>query len=73
MDFGIGREGEDVMLNIIGEGGEGDSSKFLNESGKGMEEEQPHQSQINGDCEDNSQGIGRALTRSGEVYILSLY
>jgi hypothetical protein len=41
MDFGAGREGEDEMLNIIGEGtsGEGDGSEFLNESGEGMEEE----------------------------------
>jgi hypothetical protein len=31
MDFSAGREGEDLMRNIIGEGGEGDSSKFLNE------------------------------------------
>jgi hypothetical protein len=39
MDFGAGREGEDEMLNIIGEGtGGGDSSEFLNESGEGMEE-----------------------------------
>jgi hypothetical protein len=41
MDFGAGREGEDEMLNIIGEGtgGEGDDSEFLNKSGEGMEEE----------------------------------
>jgi hypothetical protein len=69
MDFGAGREGQDEMLNIIGEGGEGDGSEFLNESGEGMEEEQPHESQINDDCEDGSQGTGHALTRSGEVYI----
>jgi hypothetical protein len=71
MDFGAGREGEDEMLNIIGEGisGEGDGSEFLNESGEGMEEEQPHESKINDDCEDGSQGTGCALTRSGEVYI----
>jgi hypothetical protein len=72
MDFGVGREGEDLMLNIIGEGGEGDGSKFLNELGEGMEEEQPHESQTNDDCEEGSQGIGTALTRSGEVYTLSL-
>jgi hypothetical protein len=30
------------MLNIIGEGGEGDGSEFLNESGEGTEEEQTH-------------------------------
>jgi hypothetical protein len=42
MDFGAEREGQDEMLNIIGEGGEGDGSEFLNESGEGMEEEQPH-------------------------------
>jgi hypothetical protein len=70
MDFGAGREGEDEMLNIIGEGtGGGDGSEFLNESGEGMEEEQPHESKTNDDCEDGSQGTGRALTRSGEVYI----
>jgi hypothetical protein len=57
------------MLNIIGEGGEGDGSKFLNESGEGMEEEQSNESQTNNDCEDGSQGTGRALTRSGEVYM----
>jgi hypothetical protein len=41
MDFGAGREGEDEVLNIIGEGtgGEGDGSEFLNESGEGMEED----------------------------------
>jgi hypothetical protein len=61
------------MLNIIGEGGEGDGSKFLNESGEGMEEEQPHESPTNNDCEDGSQGIGTALTRSAKVYILSLF
>jgi hypothetical protein len=40
MVFGAGREGEDEMLNIIGEGigGEGDGSEFLNESGERMEE-----------------------------------
>jgi hypothetical protein len=35
MDFSAGREGEDEMLNIIGEGGEGGGSEFLNESGEG--------------------------------------
>jgi hypothetical protein len=69
MDFGAGREREDEMLNIIGEGGEGDGSVFLNESGEGMEKEQPHESQTNDDCKDRSQGTGHALTRSGEVYI----
>jgi hypothetical protein len=70
MDFGAGREGEDEMLNIIGEGtGGGDGSEFLNESGEGMEEEQPHESKTNDDCEDGSQGTGRVLTRSDEVYI----
>jgi hypothetical protein len=62
MDFGVEREGEDLMFNIIGEGGAGDDSKFLNESGEGMEEERPHESQINDDCEDGSQVIGPALT-----------
>jgi hypothetical protein len=70
MDFGAGREGEDEMLNIIGEGtGRGDCSEFLNESGEGMEEEQPHESETNDDCKDGSQGNRRALTRSGEVYL----
>jgi hypothetical protein len=69
MDFGDGREGEDKMLNIIGEGREGDGSEFLNESGEGMEEEQPHESETNDNCEDGSQGTGHALTRSDEVYI----
>jgi hypothetical protein len=88
MDFGAGREGEEEILNIIGEGttraagegttraagegttrAEGDGSEFLNESGEGMEEEQPHESE-NDDCEDGSQGTGRDLiTRTGEVYI----
>jgi hypothetical protein len=72
MDFGTGRECQDLMLNIIGEGGEGDDSEFLNKSGEGMEEEQTHESQTNDDCEEGSQGIGTALTRSDEVYILSL-
>jgi hypothetical protein len=72
MDFGVGREGEDEMLNIIGEGtgAEEDGSEFLNESGEGMEEEQPHESERNDDCEDGSQGTGCDLiTRSSEVYI----
>jgi hypothetical protein len=80
MDFGTGREGEEEILKIIGEGSthaqgegttraEGDGSEFLNESGDGMEEEQPHESE-NDDCEDGSQGTGRDLIkRSGEVYI----
>jgi hypothetical protein len=68
MDFGAGREGEEEMLNIIGQGtgAEGDGSEFLNESGEGMEEEQPHESETNVDCEDGSQGTGHDLTtRSG--------
>jgi hypothetical protein len=72
MDFSAGREGEEELLNIIGEGtgAEGDGSEFLNESGEGMEEEQPHESERNDDCEDGSQGTGRDLIiRSGEVYI----
>jgi hypothetical protein len=44
-------------------------SEFLNESGEGMEEEHPHESEINDECEDGSQGTGRALTQSSEVYI----
>jgi hypothetical protein len=72
MDFSAGRECQDLMLNIIGEGGEGDDSEFLNESGEGMEEKQTHESQTNDDCEEGSQRIGTALTRSDEVYILSL-
>jgi hypothetical protein len=72
MDIGAGREGEEEILNIIGEGttrAEGDGSEFLNESGDGMEEEQPHESE-NDDCENGSQGTGRDLiTQSGEVYI----
>jgi hypothetical protein len=60
------------LLNIIGEGtgAEGDGSEFLNESGEGIKEEQPHESERNDDYEDDSQGTGRDLiTRSGEVYI----
>jgi hypothetical protein len=34
-----------------------------------MEEEQPLESETNDNCEDGSQGTGRALTRSDEVYI----
>jgi hypothetical protein len=79
MDFGAGREGEEEIFNIIGEGttraegegttrAEGDGSEFLNESGEGVEEEQPHPK--NDDCEDGSQGTGRDLiTCSSEVYI----
>jgi hypothetical protein len=70
MDFGAGREGADEMLNIIGEGtGGGDGLEFLNELCEGMEEEQPHESETNDDCEDGTQGTGRALTWSDEVYI----
>jgi hypothetical protein len=54
MDFGIEREGEELMLNIIGEGGAGEGSEFLNESGEGVEEERPHESQTNDDCDDGS-------------------
>ncbi len=80
MDLSAGREGEEEILKIIGEGttraqeegttrAEGDGSEFLNESGDGMEEEQPHESE-NDDCEDGSQETGRDLIkRSGEVYI----
>jgi hypothetical protein len=72
MDLGARREGEEEILNIIEEGttrAEGDGSEFLNESGEGMEEEQPHESE-NDDCKDGSQGTGRDLiTRFGEVYI----
>jgi hypothetical protein len=80
MDFGARREGEEEILNIIGEGTtraqgegttrvEGDGSEFLNESGDGIEEEQPHESE-NDACEDGSQGTGRDLiTRSDDVYI----
>ena len=73
MDFGAEREGEEELLNIIGEGttrAEGDGSEFLNESGEGMKEEQPHESEKNDDCEDGTQGTGRDLiTWFGEVYI----
>jgi hypothetical protein len=68
-EFGAVREGEEEMLNIIGEGGEGDGSEFFNKLGEEMEEEQPHESQTNDDCEDSSQGTRHALTQSGEVYI----
>jgi hypothetical protein len=64
MDFGTEREGEDLMLNIIGEGGAGDGSKFLN-PGEGMEEERPHECQTNNDCEDGSQEIGPAIMQFG--------
>jgi hypothetical protein len=56
------------MLNIIGEGGAGDGSEFLNESDEGMEEDQPHEAQTCIDYEDGSQEIGPALTKSTEVY-----
>jgi hypothetical protein len=38
MDYGAEREGEEEMLNIIGEGtgAEGDGSEFLNELGEGI-------------------------------------
>jgi hypothetical protein len=44
MDFGAGREGEDEMYALVQEGGAEDGgardgSKFLNESGEGMEVE----------------------------------
>jgi hypothetical protein len=44
-------------------------TKYLNESGEGMEEEQPHKSQANDNCEDGSQGTGRADT--SKTYLLS--
>jgi hypothetical protein len=48
---------------------EKETAPNLNESDEGMEEECPHESQTNDDCEDDSQGIGPALTQSGKVYI----
>jgi hypothetical protein len=73
MNFGAGVEGEDKMYALIQEGGAGDGgaedgSEFLNESGEGMEVEQPHKAQTSVDCEDGSQEIGPALTKSSEVY-----
>jgi hypothetical protein len=68
MDFATDREGDDEMLNLIQEGGAGDSSEFLNESGEGMEEERPHEAQTSVDCENVSQEIRPSLTKSGEVY-----
>jgi hypothetical protein len=68
MDFGADRDGEDIMLNIIGEDGAGDGSEFLNESGECIEEERPHEAQISIDCEDDLQEIGPALKKSTEVY-----
>jgi hypothetical protein len=73
MDFGTGREGEEQMYALIqeggsGDGGEGDSFEFLNESGLGMEVERPHEAQTRIDCDDGSQEIGPALMKFSEVY-----
>jgi hypothetical protein len=72
MDFS-GQEGEEGMYALIREGGAedggaGDGSKFLNELSVGMEVERPDEAQISIDCDDGSQEIGPALTKSGEVY-----
>jgi hypothetical protein len=67
MDFS-GKEGEEEMYALIREGGAGDGSEFLNESSVGMEVEQPDEAQISVDCDDGSQEIGPALTKSDEVY-----
>jgi hypothetical protein len=50
------------------DGGAGDGSKFLNESGEGMEVEQRDEAQTSTDCDDGSQNVGPTLTKSGEVY-----
>jgi hypothetical protein len=68
MDFGTSREGEDEIYALTQEGVAGDGSKFLNDSGEGMEEERPHKTQTSVDCKDGSQEIGLALTKSCEVY-----
>jgi hypothetical protein len=66
----IAEQGRWLRWSVGGTGAEGDGSEFLNESGEGMEEKQPHESERNDDCEDGSQETGRDLiTRSGEVYI----
>jgi hypothetical protein len=48
------------MYTLIQEGGAGDNSEFLNESGEGMEVEWPHEAKTSVDCEDGSQEIGPA-------------
>ena len=79
----IGRDGEQEVLDIINEGGahdggaddggSDDGSQFRNESGEGMELERRDEAQTSFNCDDDSQSIGLALKKSGEVYQASGY
>ena len=65
-------QAEQTIMDLIacgGGAGEDDGSQYLNESGEGMELERRDEGQTNNDDEEN---VG-ALTKSGEVYILSLW
>ena len=68
MDRGRDEQAEQALLDLIA-GGEDDGSEFLNDSGEGMVVERRDEGQTNNDDEEN---VG-ALTKSGEVYILSLW
>ena len=72
MDY-IGRDREEEVFDIIRrpeggaeDGGAGDGSEFLNDSGEGMELENVEglELQTSTDCDEN---VG-PLTKSGEVY-----
>lgn len=80
--FFDGRAGEDDLFGIIrsmpliGEegGGAPDGSEYLNESGEGIEldlNESGDEERSSRDCDVES-GVGPAITKSGEVYILSV-
>ena len=75
MDYS-GRDREEEVFYIIRrpeggaeDGGAGDGSEFLNDSGEGMELERRDEGQTNNDDEEN---VG-ALTKSGDIYILTLW
>ena len=70
MDYS-GRDREEEVFDIIRrpEGGAEDGgSEFLNDFGDGMEVEQRDEAQTSIDCDDDSQNVGPALTKSGKVY-----
>jgi len=64
MDGGRDEQAEQVLFDLINEGGEDDGSQFLNDSGEGMELERRDEGQTSNDDEEN---VG-PLTKSSEVY-----
>ena len=67
--FNSGREQEDHMYEIIRDDDD-DTSRYLNDSGEGMFEEQPRDEGHNQNNDDEENDL--QLTKSGEVYIRPL-